>query len=212
METFSALPVLCAGNSPVTGEFPSQRPVARSFDVFFDLRLNKQWTKQSRRRSFETSLGSVWRHCNGKCFLQKSNILTGRNMLKITDDLHPVNSGRWTFREQNKWQIWAPVHYHWKGCVFITSCKWPKPQNWMWKYLTHLPLNKVADAFAEDIFERIFLNENTRISTIISLRFVPRGSNDKKSALVQVMAWRRTGDKRLPEQMLIQFTDAFMRH
>ena len=35
METFSALLALCAGNSPVTGEFPSQRPLARSFDVFF---------------------------------------------------------------------------------------------------------------------------------------------------------------------------------
>ena len=41
METFSALLALCAGNSPVTGEFPSQRPVTRSFDVFFDLRLKK---------------------------------------------------------------------------------------------------------------------------------------------------------------------------
>ena len=40
METFSALLALCAGNSPVTGEFPSQRPVTRSFDVFFDLRLS----------------------------------------------------------------------------------------------------------------------------------------------------------------------------
>ena len=39
METFSALLALCAGNSPVTGEFPSQRPVTRSFDVFFDLCL-----------------------------------------------------------------------------------------------------------------------------------------------------------------------------
>ena len=38
METFSALLALCARNSPVTGEFPSQRPVTRSFDVFFDLR------------------------------------------------------------------------------------------------------------------------------------------------------------------------------
>ena len=38
METFSALLALCAGNSPVTGEFPSQRPVTHSFDVFFDLR------------------------------------------------------------------------------------------------------------------------------------------------------------------------------
>ena len=40
METFSALLALCAGNSPATGEFPPQRPVTRSFDVFLDLRLN----------------------------------------------------------------------------------------------------------------------------------------------------------------------------
>ena len=38
METFSALLAICAGNSPAPGEFPSQRPVTRSFDVFFDLR------------------------------------------------------------------------------------------------------------------------------------------------------------------------------
>ena len=37
METFSALLAICAGNSPVTGECPTQRPVMRSFDVFFDL-------------------------------------------------------------------------------------------------------------------------------------------------------------------------------
>ena len=36
----------CAGNSPVTGELTSQRPVTRSFDVFFDLRLNKRLSKQ----------------------------------------------------------------------------------------------------------------------------------------------------------------------
>ena len=54
METFSALLALCAGNSPVTGEFPSQRPVMRSFDIFFYLRLNKRLSKQSRRRWFET--------------------------------------------------------------------------------------------------------------------------------------------------------------
>ena len=53
-----------AGNSPVTGEFPWHRPVTRSFDVFFDLRLNKRLSKQSRRRWFETPLRSFWRHCN----------------------------------------------------------------------------------------------------------------------------------------------------
>ena len=48
METFSALLAICAGNSPVPGEFPAQRPLTRSFDVFFDLypnkRLSKQWS------------------------------------------------------------------------------------------------------------------------------------------------------------------------
>ena len=47
METFYALLALCAGNSPVTGEFSTQRPVTRSFDVFCDLRLNKRSSKQS---------------------------------------------------------------------------------------------------------------------------------------------------------------------
>ena len=46
METFSALLALCAGNSPVIGEFPAQRPVTRSFDVFFDLRQNKRLSEQ----------------------------------------------------------------------------------------------------------------------------------------------------------------------
>ena len=45
MEAFSALLAFCAGNSPTTGEFPAQRPVTRSFDVFFDLRLNKPLSK-----------------------------------------------------------------------------------------------------------------------------------------------------------------------
>ena len=46
METLSALMTICAGNSSVTGEFPSQSPVTKSFDVFFDLRLNKRLSKQ----------------------------------------------------------------------------------------------------------------------------------------------------------------------
>ena len=54
MEMCSALLALCA----------SQGPVMRSFDVFFDLRLTKRLSKQSRRRWFETPLRSLWRHCN----------------------------------------------------------------------------------------------------------------------------------------------------
>ena len=47
MKTFSALLAICAGNSSVAGEFHAQRPMTRSFDVFFDLRLNKRLSKQS---------------------------------------------------------------------------------------------------------------------------------------------------------------------
>ena len=65
METFPALLALCARNSPVTGEFPAQSPVTRSFDVFFGLRSNKRLCKQSWRRWFEVSSSSLWHHCNG---------------------------------------------------------------------------------------------------------------------------------------------------
>ena len=64
METFSALLAICAGNLPVPGEFPAQRPVARSFHVFFDLRLNKPLSKQSRGWWFETLSRLLWCHCN----------------------------------------------------------------------------------------------------------------------------------------------------
>ena len=57
METFSALLAVCAGNSPVPGEFPSKRPVTRGFDVSFDLRWNKRLSTQSKRQWFETVPG-----------------------------------------------------------------------------------------------------------------------------------------------------------
>ena len=53
----------------VPGEFPAQRPVTRSFHVFFDLRLNKPLSKQSWGWWFETLSRPLWRHCNGKTFI-----------------------------------------------------------------------------------------------------------------------------------------------
>ena len=64
METFSPLLALCVGNSPVSGEFPSQSPVTRSFDVFCDLRQNKRLSKQSWGWWFETTSHPLWRHCD----------------------------------------------------------------------------------------------------------------------------------------------------
>ena len=65
METFSALLATCAGNSPISGEFPAQRPVKRSFDIFFDLRLNKRSSKQSLGWWFEMLSFPLWHQWNG---------------------------------------------------------------------------------------------------------------------------------------------------
>ena len=60
METFFVLLAICAGNSPVI----AQRPGTRSFDAFFNLRLNERLSKQSCGWWFETPLRPLWRHSN----------------------------------------------------------------------------------------------------------------------------------------------------
>ena len=56
--------------------------------------------------------------------------------------------------------------------------------------------------FADVTFKRIFFNENVRISIKISLKFVRKGPIDNNPTLVQIMAWRRSGDKPLSEPMM----------
>ena len=82
METFSALLAICVGNSPLTGEFPAQRPVMRSFDVFFHLRLNKWLSKQSWGCWFGTPSRSLWRHPYDFCvkLLQHLTASSRRNL------------------------------------------------------------------------------------------------------------------------------------
>ena len=87
METFSALLAICAGNSPVPGEFPTQRPVARSFDVYFDLRLNKQLSKQSWGWWLETPSRPLWRHRNDDNCLAVSLTNKANNSLPILSKL-----------------------------------------------------------------------------------------------------------------------------
>ena len=65
--------------------------------------------------------------------------------------------------------------------------------------------------FADDIFKSIFLNKNVWIPIKISLKFVPKGPINNIPALVQIMDWRRPGDKPLSEPMMAGFTDAYMR-
>ena len=71
IQTFSSLLAICAVNSSVTGRLSTQRPVRRSFDVFFDMRLNKRLCKQWRGWWFETRWCPLWRHCKEMGFKQK---------------------------------------------------------------------------------------------------------------------------------------------
>ena len=80
------------------------------------------------------------------------------------------------------------------------------------QHLTHWGRDKNGRHFTYDIFKCIFLNENVRISIKISLKFVPNGPINNIPALVQIKAWRRTGNKPLSEPMMTQFNDAYMRH
>ena len=92
MKTFSASLAICAGNSPVPGEFPTQRPVTRSYDVFFELRLNKRLSKQWWVCWFETPSCPLWRHCN--MFIHQRIIHIAKSTLTdCVDDtiLHDLN-------------------------------------------------------------------------------------------------------------------------
>ena len=63
--------------------------------------------------------------------------------------------------------------------------------------------DKMAAFFADDIFKFIFMNKNVWTSIKISLKFVPKGLNNNIPALVQIMSWRRLGDKPLSEAMMV---------
>ena len=79
-------------------------------------------------------------------------------------------------------------------------------------YINSSPPGQNGNHFAGDILRWIFAHERFYIFINISLKFVPKGLIHNNPALVQIMAWRRIGDKPLAETMLTQFTDAYMRH
>ena len=95
-ETFSTLLTLWAGNPSVTGEFPSQRPVTRSFDVLFDQRLNKQSSKQWWGWWFQTPSHPLWRHCNEYGFYSKVVLSAIRQpLLSHVNEIECLISSLW---------------------------------------------------------------------------------------------------------------------
>ena len=118
METFSALLAFCAGNSPVAGEFTAERPVTRSFDIFFDLCLNKCLSKQSWGWRFKTPSCPLWRHRNAYSKISLWNVKLSS---KLTH--HGELCGLyWEFK--GPWGTLNTVGFH-QEYSQQTLCSWP---------------------------------------------------------------------------------------
>ena len=105
-----ALLALCAGNSTVIGDFSAQRPVTRSFYVFFDLCLNKRLTKHSWGGWVETPSPSLWRHCHAIYMVSLPYSLPKTSRLSLLNQFPPlVNFLRW--REYREHSFCIKCHY-----------------------------------------------------------------------------------------------------
>ena len=80
------------------------------------------------------------------------------------------------------------------------------------QWVNTLRLRQNGLYFTDNIFKCIFLNENILISIKISQKFVPKDPVDNIPSLVQIMAWRWTGDKPLSEPMMAYVANAYMHH
>ena len=148
METFPTLQAICAGNSVVTGEFPAQRPVTPSFDVFFDLRLNKRLSKQSWGWWFETLSRPLWR---------SSNVTNIHDDVIVYDKkTHQACRRRYMF----VWFTWTNLcsRTHKYDLLFRP---WPT-QRQLWRPIILLinssPVGENGRHFADDIFRCIFMD------------------------------------------------------
>ena len=108
--------------------------------------------------------------------------------------------------------LMAPSHYLKQCWLIISKVLWYSPggkfsryhsQQYVAYYFNILRLRENGHHFADDIFKCIFLNEDVWIMLKISLKFVPKVRINNIPALVQIMAWRRPGDKPLAEPMMV---------
>ena len=232
METFSALLTICAGNSPVTGESHTQKPVTRSFDGFFDLRLNKRLSKQSWVWLYEKPSRSLWRHCNDSnrtntflatvipfhsnkpvaqipqctCPISHNVPFCNISVSKccIVEILSAALWDLWDWSIECPWHEIKPPSKSLASLGAQSACQSISNQfGILTAHVNSLRPRQNGRHFADDMFNCISLNENLWIPIEISLKFVPKGSINNKPALFQIMAWHRPGDKPLSEPMRV---------
>ena len=115
----------------------------------------------------------------------------------------------WCF-QSSKWLQSVLLLFCFSGKAFCKITSVSKLREWSEErgegvfYINTLRPRENGRHFADDIFKRIFMNENLWIPIKISLKFVPKGPINNIPALVQIMAWRRPGDKPLSEPMMVR--------
>ena len=98
---------------------------------------------------------------------------------------------------------YAPIYYIWVWNYYFFTCTFTLNILPMYCSVNTLRPRQNGRHFADGTFNRIFVNENVRISIKFSLKFVPKGPINNIPALVQIMAWRRPGDKPLSEPVMV---------
>ena len=112
METFSTLLAICAGNSPVTGEFPAQKASDAELWYFLRFALNKRLSKQLWGWWFETPSCPLWRHCNGRySFLMEAALPLTYRLATTSDPSSNTNS--------------CPACYHFRPQALHATCYRP---------------------------------------------------------------------------------------
>ena len=148
--------------------------------------------------NFSEILGEIhsfsFKKCIWKCRLRKGVFLVSASMSKwLTTRLAETNVQMWKqMWERNVRHVWW-IYFH--ISVVIGAIE-------RGLHNTLRP-TQYGRRFADDTFKHIFLNENVRILIKISLKFVPKGTINNSQALVQIMAWCRSGDKPLSEPKMV---------
>ena len=148
-------------------------------------------------------------------FLEIIETILVFRLFRKTDDIYERRmtiyhmSHSWQVHVVTHWQPWQVANMLKRKCFKMTTPSAARDGNFV--QMTTLSFQN-GHHFADNIFRCIFVSEKFCILIKISLKFVPKGQIDNNPALVQIMAWRRPGDKPLSEPMLTRFTDAYMRH
>ena len=143
---------------------------------------------------FHTYTQKIWQYCAGRPWLHVSMIyinMSGKTRSRTAQSQRPISP----FVKRRTPAAGSGGKLTWLTDADTTL-----------KLLTHWGREQNGRHFADDIFKCIFLNENVWIPIEISMRFVPNGPINNIPALVQIIAWRRPGDKPLSEPMMVSLT------